>query len=111
MRDYVWRLEVEYPDGAYVDHPLFGGILDRTWTPPNWSPDEEYISRFDTEEFIWPTVRRFYLSRSSAVNRANLLEFYGARVRLMRSQAIEFSERDYKHEHRAVLRSIAGGAA
>jgi hypothetical protein len=110
MRDYVWQLEVEYPTEAYYEHPYFGRILDPKWSPPGWEASDEYSSRFQTEQFFWPTVRRFYLSRTSAVNRANLLESYGARVRLMRSQPLEFVERDYKHEHRS-LRLLHGGAA
>ena len=111
MRDYVWQLEVEYPDAAYYEHLYMGRILNPEWSPANWEADGEYVSRFGTEKFVWPSVRRFYLSRSSAVNRANLLEFYGARVRLMRSQRLEFAERPFKHVHRASLRLVPGGAA
>lgn len=111
MPDYVWRLEVEYPADAYYDHPFMGSILDPSWKPKNWAADDEYVSRFGTEDFVWPSVRRCYLSRSTAVRRANLLESYGARVQLLRSQALEFEPRDFKHEHRPVLRSIEGGAA
>lgn len=110
MKDYVWQLAVEFPAEAYSDHPIMGRVLNSEWTPPNWDASEEYESRFGTDQFIWPSVRRFYLSRTSAVNRANLLESYGARVRLMRSQPLEFEERDYKHAHRP-LRLVAGGAA
>ena len=111
MRDYVWQLDVEYPAEAYYEHPFMGRILDPAWAPANWEANDEYVSRFGSEQFVWPLVRRFYLSRSTAVNRANLLESYGARVRLLRSQPLEFAERDYRHAHRTVLRSIAGGAA
>lgn len=110
MRDYVWQLDVEYPTEAYYEHKYMGHILNPDWSPKGWDPDEEYVSRFGTERFVWPTVRRFYLSRSSAVNRANLLEFYGASVRLMRSQPLAFGERDFKHVHRK-LRLVPGGAA
>lgn len=110
MRDYVWQLDVEYPKDAYYDHPFLGHILDPDWKPKGWEPDGEYESRFGTEQFIWPVVRRFYVTRSVAVNRANLLESFGARVRLMRSQALEFDERPYKHAHPS-LRLVEGGAA
>jgi hypothetical protein len=106
MRDYVWQLDVEYPDGAYYENEWMGRILSPTWQPDNWIADDEYVSRFGTEQFIWPSVRRFYLSRSSAVGRANLLEYYGARVRLLRSQPLAFEEREYKHRHRTVLRVV-----
>ena len=107
MRDYVWQLEVTYPEESYYDHPFMGRTLDPSWTPANWMADEEYVERFGTEDFIWPAVRRFYLSRSSAVDRANLLEYYGARVQLMRSQPLEFEARDYKHVHRPMLKVVA----
>lgn len=108
MPDYVWQLKVTYPEEAYYDHPYMGRMLDPAWEPLNWSPPEDgYVERFGTEQFIWPAVRKYYLSRSSAVDRANLLEYYGARVQLMRSQALEFEERDYKHVHRPVLKVVA----
>lgn len=110
MRDYVWQLEVEYPAEAYYEHPFMGRVLDPTWRPAAWVADDEYVSRFGSEAFVWPSVRRFYLSRSSAVRRANLLESYGAQVRLLRSQPLEFVERDYKHSGRP-LRLVTGGAA
>lgn len=110
MPDYVWRLDVKYPEEAYCEHKYMGRILNPRWSPANWAPDSDYISHFGTEQFVWPVVRRFYLSRTSAVNRANLLEFYGARVRLMRSQPLDFSEREYLHVHRP-LRVLRGGAA
>jgi hypothetical protein len=109
-KDYVWQLEVDYPEDAYYEHPYMGRTLDPEWTPKTWSPDEDYEAQFGTDLFVWPAVRRFYLSRSSAVSRANLLEFYGARVRLMRSQALVFEERVFKHAH-STLRLVTGGAA
>lgn len=109
MKDYIWKLDVEYPESAL--HPegvqFFGGTLKSDWAPRGWTPDDEYIIRFGTERFIWPAVRRFYLSRSSAVDRALLLEHYGCRVRLLRSRAIEFEERNFKRP----LRLIRGDAA
>lgn len=107
--DYVWKLDVEYPEDAL--HPegsgWFSGQLRADWQPAGWDPDSDYIERFQTERFIWPAVRRFYLSRSAAVDRALLLEFYGAKVRLFRSLPLRFEERQFKRP----LRVIAGGAA
>jgi len=72
MNDYIWKLDVEYPESAL--HPegvhFYGGSLKSDWAPRGWTPDDEYIIRFGTERFVWPVVRRFYLSRSSAVDRA-----------------------------------------
>lgn len=108
--DYVWKLIVEYPREAV--HPddapaWFAGALRADWMPPGWDPHTEYIERFKTERFIWPTVRKFYLSRSAAVDRANLLERFGAKVKLLRSAPLEFEERTFKRP----LRLVTGGAA
>ena len=108
--DYVWRLDVEYPaDALYGDDaaPWYAGCLRADWAPKGWDPSGEYIDRFKTERFIWPTVRKFYLSRSAAVDRAHLLESYGARVRLLRSAPLMFEERPFKRQ----LRVIEGDAA
>ena len=109
MPDQIWKLDVAYPESAYHDHEWMGHQLNPDWEPRNWTPSEEYIAQFKTERFIWPAVRRFYLSRSSAVDRANLLEFYGCKVQLLRSRPIEFEERSYKHRHQG-LRLVPGGA-
>ncbi|WVX88111.1 hypothetical protein SEA_LITNINMCQUEEN_54 [Gordonia phage LitninMcQueen] len=109
-RDYVWTLRVDYPAEAMQDHPLFGEMLDPDWRPAGWEPSDEYVNQFGTEDFVWPKVRRFYLSRSTAVSRAVLLERFGATVRLLRSQPLEFEERDFKRP-RTSLRVVRGGAA
>lgn len=88
MTFHIWALSVSYPDGS--DEP--------GWAPPGWQPDSDYVTRFHTAEFYWPSVRSAYLSRSSAVRRANLLEKYGAAVRLLRAEP-KFEEREYRHEH------------
>jgi hypothetical protein len=93
---YVWKLDVEYPEGAH-----YGG-----WAPEGWHPDDEYLHRFATDEFIWPSVKSVYASRSGAVDRANLLESYGAKVRLLCSAPLTFEERPFKRP----LRVIQGGA-
>lgn len=111
MSDYVWKLDVEYPEDCCYPEDFEdiwrAGHPRPDWTPEGWEPDDEYIERFQTKRFIWPTVRRFYLSRSGAVERALLLEYYGAKVRLFRSRPIEFEERYYRRP----LRLVDGGAA
>ena len=78
MNEYVWKLDVEYPEGALFpedfEHSFYAGRPRGDWKPEGWEPDDEYIQRFNTTRFIWPTVRRFYLSRTAAVDRALLLE-------------------------------------
>ncbi|MFC9768875.1 hypothetical protein [Rhodococcus jostii] len=107
--DPVWKLVVDYPPGAVHpdDAPAYlAGGLRSDWAPPGWDPDEEYLERFKTDRFIWPVVRKYYLSRSSAVGRALLLEYYGAKVRLLRSMPLKFEERNFKRP----LRLVQGGA-
>lgn len=108
-KEKVWKLDVEYPvDAKFPDDvPFFAGHLRSDWSPRGWDPDDEYIERFKTERFVWPAVRKYYLSRSAAVDRALLLEHYGAKVRLLRSMPIEFEERNFKRP----LHLIEGGAA
>lgn len=110
MNEYVWKLDVEYPEDCYYpedSEPWFAGMKRGDWKPAGWEPDDEYIERFQTTRFIWPAVRRLYLSRTAAVERALLLEYYGAKVRLLRSKPIEFEERSFRRP----LRVIQGGAA
>ncbi len=110
MNEYVWKLDVEYPEESlFLEDagPWLAGRRCADWTPKGWEPTEEYIERFQTDRFIWPAVRKFYLSRSAAVERALLLERYGAKVRLLRSKPIEFEERQFRRP----LRVIEGGAA
>ena len=99
MPDYIWKLQVEYPEDAYHEHPWIGVQLNPNWEPPNWEPDDEFLQKYG-KRFFWPKVSRYYLSRSSAVDRANLLEFYGAKVALLRSLPLEFEVREFKHVHR-----------
>ncbi|MFC9768961.1 hypothetical protein [Rhodococcus jostii] len=107
---YVWSLAVDYPADAYFPddfEPMWlAGKLRGDWTPAGWHPDEEYVRIFGTEQFVWPSVRKFYLVRSTAVRRALLLESYGAKVRLLRSMPLEFEERNFKRP----LRIVQGGA-
>ncbi|KHJ74669.1 hypothetical protein [Rhodococcus sp. Chr-9] len=111
MSEYVWKLDVEYPEGALFPedfkHSFYAGRPRADWKPEGWEPDDEYLERFQTTRFIWPSVRRVYLSRTAAVDRALLLEHYGAKVRLLRSKPLEFEERSFRRP----LRVIQGGAA
>lgn len=109
MNDYVWKLDVEYPEEAKYaserDRELFGD-LDPNWKPEGWDP-EHGLLHYGSEEFIWPRVRKVYQSRTSAVRRAQLLESYGAKVRLLRSAPLTFEEREFIRP----TRLIDGGAA
>lgn len=98
MNQYVWALSVEYPDAAYRqderDRELFGD-LDPNWKPEDWNPDEDYLERYGDDDFRWPKVERIYRSRDAAVRRAQLLERYGAIVKLLRSAPLTFEERTF----------------
>lgn len=110
MSDYLYRVVIiEYPKGALIPSSYDSDTLyeDPEWEPEGWEPDDEYLERFQTTRFIWPSVRRVYLSRTAAVDRALLLEHYGAKVRLLRSKPLEFEERSFRRP----LRVIQGGAA
>lgn len=102
MNEYVWKLDVEYPEGSQDD---MGYFVD-DWQPGGWDP-EHGLLKYGSEEFVWPKVRKIYQSRSAAVERALLLESYGAKVRLLRSEPLELRERYFRRP----LFVIEGGAA
>lgn len=54
------------------------------WAPKGWRPTAYWIERHGPG-FFWPSDRRLYRSRSSAVERAALLESYGATVHVERT--------------------------
>lgn len=90
MKHYLYRVQiVEYPAGAMV--------FDAEWAPEGWAPSEEYLDRFGTGAFIWPTTNREWKSRSSAVKRKNLIEGFGAKCIIQRSVQIVWPEDGQEH--------------
>jgi hypothetical protein len=88
---YLYRVVItEFPKGAWYDAPeeYGGSYLDLDWTPEGWQPDEEYISRFGTSRFFWPSTKYEYKSKSSAKARAKLIESFGAKTEVVQSSLI-----------------------
>lgn len=77
---YVYRLEVEYPEGS----------LDPGWAPPDWRDISRRLGwghGYDTEHeyvppFRWPKQRN-YFSSENASKRAHLLRELGANVQIL----------------------------
>ncbi|BBX25398.1 hypothetical protein A5792_19865 [Mycolicibacterium peregrinum] len=100
MTDHLYRVRViafpegstktvNYPGDEEPDHrvPVPG------WTPPGWKPEGDYIRLVGTAQFVWPSTRQVYRSRSTAKRRAELLESLGATVVIERSNKIVWPER------------------
>jgi len=75
---YVWKLEVEYPD---TDPWPRGGV-------PGNQASYEFADANDGH-FWWPRHTR-YLSERTANRRAELLRKYGATVRVVKSDPISW---------------------
>jgi hypothetical protein len=81
---YVYRLVVGYPPGSH----------EPGWVPARWEEflkgvysDRRERARVRRRGFRWPRVR-LYLSSAAAYHRAWLLEFFGARVDVQRSNEV-----------------------
>ena len=93
---YLYRVVItKFPEGAlffYTDDGEEFGDIDPEWEPENWNPDEEYISRFGSRKFFWPSTKYEYRSQSSARSRARLIESFGATTEIVRSSLITWPE-------------------
>ncbi|NGX09142.1 hypothetical protein [Mycobacteroides franklinii] len=93
--EYLYRVRVvAYPEGS---HTLANPEEDYWiptpgWEPPGWRPEGRYVEMLGTSEFIWPVTNKVYGSRTTAKNRAKLLEFYGATVVVEQSSRIVWPE-------------------
>lgn len=90
MSNYLWRVQiVGMPDDALLSYTTSDGetefYINDEWSPDGWEPDAEYVERMGTHRFVWPTTNKTWKSRSSAVERARLLESFGATVVVQRS--------------------------
>lgn len=90
MSEYLWRVQiVGMPEDALLSYTTSDGetdtFLDDEWSPDGWAPTAEYVERMGTGRFIWPTTNKTWKSRSSAAERARLLESFGATVVVQRS--------------------------
>ena len=85
---YLYKVVItEYPDGSWWEDGVHRG-LDPDWAPEGWEADADWIDRFNTTRFFWPSTKREYRSKSSAQARAKLIESYGAKTRIDRSSLI-----------------------
>lgn len=95
MKHYLYRVQiVEYPAGSLIRDKFDGDYSDPDphWRPDGWVPSRWYVERFDTTDFIWPTTRKEWKSRSSAMERKQLIESYGAKAVVQRSSEITWPE-------------------
>jgi hypothetical protein len=99
MTDYLYRVRItDYPEGAVESdgHPDDEGMVPVPgWAPPGWKPVGNYVQILGTEQFIWPTTKADYRSRSTAKKRAQLLESFGATVVIERSSRITWPLESY----------------
>ncbi|MCV7157995.1 hypothetical protein H7J55_11020 [Mycolicibacterium brisbanense] len=92
---YLYRVEiVKYPEGAWIFEDVDGeeySWINEDWQPEGWDPDEEWVARYGSK-FFWPSTKREYRSKSSARERAKLIEFFGATAVVVRSSLITWPE-------------------
>lgn len=91
MKHYLYRVQItEYPAGALAPDPFVPewSEPDPDWKPEGWDPSPEYIARFGSRQFHWPTTNKEWKSRSSAMTRKKLIESYGAKAIVQRSSEI-----------------------
>lgn len=93
---YLYRAKViSWPDGSHEKQNAFGQSWDvpvRGWHPPGWQASAEYVERFHTDEFFWPSVGRQFKSRAAVKRRVELLESFGATAVVERSSRITWPE-------------------
>lgn len=95
MTYYLYRVEiVQYPDGALFTSQADpeNAYVDPSWEPEGWDPDDEWEALRGSTHFFWPSTKREYKSRSSAMQRKRLIESYGAKCILQRSSAISWPD-------------------
>src|SRR4051812_5804376 len=92
MNDYLFRVSIlTYPEGSVepVYHPGEDDCDQRVpvpgWAPPGWQPDANYVEKLGTSEFVWPSTQKVYRSYSGALKRARLIESFGAKAVIERS--------------------------
>lgn len=91
MKHYLYRVVItEYPAGGQPKYDTFP--QDPDWKPAGWIADDEWIERFNTTDFFWPSTKHDYKSRSGAKARAELIESYGAKTVIQRSNQITWPE-------------------
>lgn len=77
-----------------------------TWAPEGWEPDAAYLRTYPDGLFRWPSTRHLYRSRSAALDRAHLIEFYGATC-VVESADLKWEEIGKAVRRRAAERDLA----
>lgn len=95
----MYRVQIiEYPEfetyTAWDDRPLYRNGPDRHWSecrrPVGWEPAADYIEHFKTTKFFEPDTDRWWRSRSSAGDRARLLNNMGYVAIVQRSAPVRW---------------------
>lgn len=76
------------------------------WAPEGWEPDAAYLRMHPDGLFRWPSTRHLYRSRSAALDRAHLIEFYGATC-VVESADLRWEEIGKAVRRRAAERDLA----
>jgi len=95
MTTHLYRVHItRYPDGAA--HRIYHADGEKAWelvpgwAPPGWTPEGNYTKMLGTSEFVWPSTKQIYRSRSTAKKRAELIESFGATAVIERSSRINW---------------------
>lgn len=107
----LFRTQIlEYPEfETYYAFDERTGQESIEWTcPVGWVASEEYVERFKTNKFFEPATDRIYRSRSSARERAELLNSMGYVAIVQRSAPIEWPEHGEKSvdDHANVAKAL-----
>ena len=98
MSGEMYRTQiVEYPEfedyTAWDDRGLYGENTGRRWEewsrPVGWEPSDDYMEHYRTNKFFEPNTDRWYKSRSSAGDRARLLNSMGYVAIVQRSAPVQ----------------------
>lgn len=77
-----------------------------TWAPDGWEPNAAYLRTYPDGLFRWPSTRHLYRSRSAALDRAHLIERYGATC-VVESADLKWEEIGKAVRRRAAERDLA----
>ncbi|WP_427017816.1 hypothetical protein ACQCSX_04175 [Pseudarthrobacter sp. P1] len=115
-RERLYRVQItEYPEAAWGRYKLPNGELSdlylrTSWQPAGWESMENARDRDgNPREFWWPSTSRTYASRSAAVERAALIESYGATAVVLETETawIPLAEANALRKRRRVNARIA----
>lgn len=99
---YLYRVVItKYPAGAWISEIVDGeehSRINEDWAPDGWDPGEDWLARFGSSRFFWPSTKREYKSQSAARSRARLIESYGATAVVERSSLIAWPESNLEEQ-------------